>query len=218
MCYQKENETDGVALDSLLNQDDFGEKLQAYISKYPLNRSFHNLIDSGLGISTSIDGRLRIYFWDDCTGGLQRNSANIVQYKTDKGIKISVDIPTTTYGSPADYYKINQFVLNNKTYYLVTYESLVAKSDYFGGVIIFAIKNDTLNTSVKLIKIKTGLHSQLNYECYPYFDGPAGSNWNIVVDPKLKTITLPLVDADKHLTEGFIVYKFTGQYFERVKN
>jgi hypothetical protein len=37
-------------------------------------------------------------------------------------------------------------------------------------------------------------------------------------DEKTNTIYLPLVDSNNQMTNKFILYKFTGQYFERVKN
>jgi hypothetical protein len=40
----------------------------------------------------------------------------------------------------------------------------------------------------------------------------------IYFDAKMQTIHSPLVDAKRQVTHNYIVYKFTGKYFERVKN
>jgi hypothetical protein len=37
-------------------------------------------------------------------------------------------------------------------------------------------------------------------------------------DPKAKTITFPIVAENMWITDNYITYKFTGKYFERVKN
>lgn len=85
------------------------------------------------------------------------------------------------------------------------------------GVQVFSIENGKLNINAKLIKTRSGLHGKLFYE---YDLGPIideSVDDDIHYDPILKTISIPVIDGEK-VTKARIKYKFTGQYFERVKN
>jgi hypothetical protein len=110
------------------------------------------------------------------------------------------------------------FKTNNQTYYLCVYLT-IGSSKYMGnGVQVFSIENSRLNKGVKLIKTGTGLHNQIYY----YYNFGTVAYWklrpSIYFDSASKTIFVPLVDGNEKMTHKYITYKFTGQYFERVKN
>ncbi|MEO6851177.1 MAG: hypothetical protein ABI166_11120 [Mucilaginibacter sp.] len=195
----------------------FAKKLKSYAEKYPtkITYPFSSLTKENLDISTSADGLFRIYSWDDQTGGTMRYFDNVFQYKSATDFKAIIDTPK----SEGDYQKIYTFKKNGKSYYLAVY-LFVESSKYAGnGIHIFTIENGKL-ADAKLIKTQSGLHDDLNYEYN--FGSVVNIDFekrpNIRFDNSNNTIYLPLVSGKGNVTKRFIEYKFTGQYFERVKN
>jgi hypothetical protein len=205
--------------DSLSNADSaFAQILANYAIKYPatIQFPFDSLSRAGLAIATSQDTNIRVYSWDSHTGGMQPEISSVFQYKSGKNIDTLVGIVAKPYGS-AYYTKIYRFEINGKVYYPMIYESRFGGFNFFQGISIFAIENKKLRNDVKLIKTRTGLNNYLS--CY--YESTANetiNNTDILFDPKKKIITLPLIDENNHATGKTIVYRFTGQYFEKVKN
>ncbi|MES2063189.1 MAG: hypothetical protein V4456_14780 [Bacteroidota bacterium] len=217
---QKRNDAGGD--DSLENANDaFGKKLKNYTENYAftIKEPFTSLKKERLDIFTSADGLFRIYSWDTGGGGTMREFANVIQYKT--GDKTNAVLLTGTNDIYIPFYRnLYTFKTGNKTYYLGIYGAIYS-SRYAGtGIKIFAIENDKLNQNVKLIKTQSGINSKIFYD---YDFGsiayvPYGKRPNITFDATTKTISIPLVAADGKVTSKFITYKFTGQYFEKVKS
>jgi len=213
--------------DSLEKANDvFGDKLKFYTNKYPFTIS-QNFKKLDIIISTSTDGKFRIYSWDTEMGGTEHDFRNVMQYKNGKGVRSVLNMDTSAnIDDNYEYYfsKIYTLTANDKTYYLGIYNGIFSTKDMEEGVQIFCIENGKLNTRVKLIKTASGLHNKLSYD-YDYFSIPKKlKNVDIHYNPALKTLTIPVVGADDHIGEDEkvstkrIIYKFTGQYFERVKN
>ena len=209
------------ASDSLDNANEvFGEKLKQATEKYPatITQSFASLKKERLDIFTSSDGLFRIYSWDMGGGGTMREFENLMQYKTgDKTTSIlfisSEDVYVPFYSN------LYTFKTGNKTYYLgIT--GVIESSRYAGtGIKVFAIEGNKLNTNVKLLKTGSGLKNEISYE---YDFGsiahiPYGKRPTITFDDATQTFRMPLVDTKGNVTKKFITYKFTGQYFEKVK-
>ncbi len=220
---QQADDTTGNALDSLFSvNEEFENKFTDYVSKHPftIKCPFDSLVSAGVEVVNSTDKLLRIYSWDTDLGGQQHNVYNIFQYKTGpETVDLMYNVPETSYSVPADGNEIYDFTVNDKTYYLIHYISGVGINDHFEGVMIYAIEKGKLNTDVKLIKTKSGLHSHLNWH-YTYAgsdDSSSASDSVEVFNPKTKTITIPLIDENDHVTDKSITYKFTDQYFEKVK-
>jgi len=168
---QKRNDTtfDIIKVeDSLAKANDvFAKKLENYAGKFPstLTQKFQSLHDAGLGIASSVDGRLRIYFWDTNMGGTQIDYRNIVQYKM--GVKTnSIDVD----GSFA-YGRIYTLKKDAGTYYLAIFTARISSQEYSSGVQVFTIQNNSLNDNVKLIKTSTGLHSMLEFSYVEDYQG-----------------------------------------------
>lgn len=220
--YWDQKRSDAGGDDSLENANDaFGKKLKVYTENYAftINEAFTSLKKERLDIFTSADGLFRIYSWDTGGGGTMREFANVIQYKI--GDKTNAVLLTGTNDNYIPFYSnLYTFKTGNKTYYLGIYGAIYS-SRYAGtGIEIFAIENDKLNPNVKLIKTKSGMTSKIFYEYdfgsiayIPYEKRP-----NITFDATTKTIKIPLVDVKGKVTSEFITYKFTGQYFEKVKN
>lgn len=198
----------------------FGKKLKIYTEKNPftLTQDFALLKKEHLDIPTSDDGLFRIYSWDTWTGGTMHFFESIMQYKVGRNIFSILDIPKRDGDARPNYYKVYTFKGNGKTYYISAFLFIESTRAAGNGIRVFTIENGKL-IDAKLIKTNSGLHSDLSYD-YDF-----GSVMNIAFekrpaihfDNKTNTIDLPLVDRKGNMTNKHILYKFTGQYFEKVK-
>jgi len=205
--------------DNTYSNDIFLKKLYNYTTHNPetIAYPFNSLKKGHLEINTSDDSVLRIYSWDTWTGGTMHFFDSIFQYRVDNKTYSVIDTATEGDVEPL-YDKLYMFKRPEKTYYLTTYDGVGSTSDRFSGITIFAIINGKLDTHVKLIKTASGLHSSISYE-YNFF---SVLNWKvqpaISFDTKTQTIRIPVVGDKGEMTHNYIIYKFTGQYFERIKN
>ncbi|WP_426669595.1 hypothetical protein ACPPVU_25690 [Mucilaginibacter sp. McL0603] len=207
------NDTSRYNPDSLGEENDkFSKKLMYYTSNFPftLTQPFKSFDFSGLGMIGSADGRLRIYFWDTGMGGTQVAYENVIQYKKGQNTN-------STGGANTAYDTIYTLKRDRRTYYLAIYSAKMSSQEYIHGVQVFSIENDTLNDNVKLIKTKTGLHSNIEFNYIDNSDG-SGELAEIGYDEKSTILKIPVVLENGRANGNFITYKFTGQYFERVKN
>lgn len=213
---------DGNNPDNTTANKVFAEKLKAYAEKQPatLEQNFALLKAEHLDVSSSDDGLFRIYSWDTWTGGTMHFFENIFQYKSGAKTMAVLDTPTTEGDSRPNYYQVYTFKANNKTYYLAKSVAVLSSASTVQFIQVFAIENEKLNTGTKLIKTPSGLHSQLSVEC----DLSAGVNHdinkipNLSYNTKTQAIRIPLITAKGKITDKFITYKFTGQYFEKAKS
>jgi len=203
--------------DSLEDANDkYGKKLQFYTSTYPftLNQNFNSLG----GVSSSSDNLFRIYTWDTYTGGTMHLFDNVFQYKSQMNVKSFLQKQDTT-GNANDYIycysKIYTLKAKDITYYLASYIGVFSNKDIGQGIQVFSIKNGKLNANTKVIKTGSGFHSRLYYE-YEITDNT--NNTDIQYDSSKKTISLPIIVGEGIVTNKRITYKFTGKYFEKVKN
>ncbi|MBS1533222.1 MAG: hypothetical protein JSU01_23180 [Bacteroidetes bacterium] len=208
--------------DSLETANDvFAKKLKFYTEKSPftITYPFNSLKKDYLDISTSSDGLFRIYSWDTWTGGTMHFFESVMQYKSGTGFKAIIDTPKTEGDNRPDYQRMFTFKANGKAYYICTYLYVGSTKDVSEGIHLFTIENEKL-TDAKILKTHSGLNSDITY----YYD--FGSVVNIEYEKRphprfdnlTNTIYLPMVDGNQQMTKKFILYKFTGQYFERVKN
>ena len=218
---KRSSDTTTAWSDSLeIANDAFGKKLQYYTGKFPatLDMKFSTFSDQPLSINQSTDGQFRIYSWDTLTGGTMHNFENVFQYKVGQKTRSILDTTTAegennVYSYPA----VNQLTANNRTYYIASYYGVYSGKDRGEGIRIFSIENGNL-IDAKIIKTGSGMHYKLYYD-YDLFSIPKKMpDAGIHYDPLAKTITLPVISAGGRLTANKIIYKFTGQYFERVKN
>jgi hypothetical protein len=194
----------------------FGKKLKYYAEKYPttIMQNFALLKKEYLGISTSSDGLFRIYSWDTEEGGTMRSYENVFQYKSGNGTFAVLDTP----GVDPTYYKILTVKSNPQPIYAANFLYTESSRYHDEGIQIFKIEGTKLNVQYKAINTKSGLHNQISYE----YDLSSVKDFNnipsIIFNSSQQTIKLPIVDVKGRFTKGSITYKFTGKYFERVKN
>lgn len=172
-----------------------------------------------LTTATSPDGLLRIYSWDTWTGGTMHYFQNVVQYRVGNKVN-STGIEDKDGDGDAGYYYENIYLLKkgDKSYYLVNYKGIYSSKDISEGLRVFNFQNGQLLANTKLIKTLSGLHNSIEYS-YDFF---SIVDWkvrpSILYDSVKKEIKIPLVDESGRVTKRFITYKFTGQYFEKVKS
>jgi len=215
---QRDKDTTGAWGDSLQSANDvFGKKLQYYTNKYlPTIYSLNNLEPLGVDINTSADEMFRIYSWDTWTGGTMHYFENVMQYKVGNrtySILDTASAESQNYVFP--YYKLHTLKVDNHNYYLAIYYGVFSGKDRGQGIRIFTINQGKLEDA-KLIKTQSGLHNKLYYD-FDGFTGNSKVNENILYNEATRTISLPVVLDNGKLTAKRILYKFTGQYFERIK-
>jgi hypothetical protein len=220
--YHSDSQTLGV-YDSLLNANEQFEKaLLKYTSQNPATIAFDfkELKSKGLTISTSDDGLFRIYSWDTWTGGSMHFQQNVFQYKS--GDKVFSKIIHESLDDE-DHYSVNWYIqvftvrTPTQTYYLGLYGRTYSNQDANQGVKVFAINGTALNDTAKLIKTGSGMKNKLGFD-YNFFsvvDRKERPIKLITYDSNSKTLKMAVVVDEGKVTNRFIVYKFTGQYFER---
>jgi hypothetical protein len=224
--YRREHsgEADSVlnAYDSLETANTvFGDKLKYYTAHFPytIKLKFSALNDEPLAIYDSPDGMVRIYSWDTEMGGTMHDFENVIQYRSGKSTKSVLMVDTAfaqdTYINA--YSNVYTLKAGNKTYYLASYYGIFSGRDRSEGIQAFSIDNGIFHNA-RIIKTRSGLHSKLEYS-YDLFSVPEGKNSvGLTYYPVSKTIALPLVTGDGKVHINQILYKFTGRYFEKVKN
>lgn len=210
------------AYDSLAAANTKFEKLLVqYTSSHPqtINHGFKSLEKKGLIVTTSEDGKFRIYSWDTWTGGTMHFFRNVFQYETDKKV-YSKAAENQGEGDPGCYYnQINDVISDNKKYYLTQSKAILSSGLSFHKIKVFSFDNGQLNDKAQLIKTQSGIKNQLSYEV----DLTASANRNydgrdyeIEYDKKNKIISIPLIQADSKVTTKKIRYQFKGKYFEKI--
>lgn len=220
--YHGESQNLGV-YDSLSNANEQFEKaLVKCTSQNPATISFDfkELKGKGLTISTSDDGLFRIYSWDTWTGGTMHFQQNLFQYKAgDKVFSKIVNEPL----DDGDRYSINRYIqvftvkTPTQTYYLGLYDRTYSNKDANQGMRVFAISGTVLDADVKLIKTSSGMKNKLgfDYDFFSVVDRKERPIKLMTYDPRSKTLKMAVVVGGGKVTNRFIVYQYTGQYFER---
>jgi hypothetical protein len=197
----------------------FAAKFTTFIKDNPatLNYKFKSLTDSNAcHIVTSTDGLLRIYSWDTWLGGTMHDFKNVFQFKSS-GKVYSTDLNTNEEDFATYFTDIYSLKTNSKTYYLAVSGGSESTKDAYETIRMYTISNDTLDDKVKLIKTKSGLNNSISFE-YDFFsvvDRPERPIRLIKYNPEKKIIYIPIVLENGKVTDRFILYQFTGQYFEK---
>jgi hypothetical protein len=185
-----------------------------------LRYDFTLLQDSGLTIATSDDHRFRIYSWDSELGGSAHNFFTIFQFEGAKGVQAKVTDTTANIdesGFGGFYTPIYTLHTPVKTYYLVISHYILSHKDETQGVDTYCINNGSLDGSVRIFKTKTGLHNGISFDFnfFSVVNRPERPIQLIDFDSVHRSIRIPVVLEDGTVTNRTIVYRWTGQYFER---
>ncbi|WP_419700646.1 hypothetical protein [Mucilaginibacter sp. NFX135] len=195
------------------------KKLMYYTKKYPAAMDIAFKKINGI---VSDDGLFRILSWDTMLGGTQHFFENVIQYKSGGKTNSIVDTVKKEDDYIFSYNGIYTLTVGNARYYLATYYGIFGRYERGEGIRVFAIENGKLNDKVKLIKTRSGLTHKLYYIYNQTLtNSDIMSEVTIKYDPKSREIKFPVIIDDGEIskvTETSIAYKFTGQYFEKVKS
>lgn len=198
----------------------FKIKLTDFLNKNPstLDYPFQMLSDSGAcNILTSADGLFRIYSWDTWLGGTMHVFENLYQYKSGD-IVYSTDLGYGEEDIGAYFTDVFTLKTTHKTYYLAVSGGSFSSKDKYESISTFTIDNNLLNDTIAIIKTPDGLNNSINFE-YNFFsiaDRPERPLRLIKYDTEKNIIYIPIVHEDGKVTDRFILYQFTGQYFEHI--
>jgi hypothetical protein len=142
---------------------------------------------------------------------------SVFQYKIKATTNAVLDTVKQEGDSRPIYNKLYTLKIGNYTYYIAIYQFIESSRYYGEGVQCFSITQGKLNDDTKIIKTATGLHSQISYEVDLGAIDNGNATPNINFDVTTNTLYIPLIESKGKATNRFITYKFTGQYFEKVK-
>jgi hypothetical protein len=212
----KEVEWDSLEIENTI----FRNKIELYTSQYPLTLSyeFDSLRKDNIDIIDSEDKLLRIYSWDTRLGGTMYDFGNVFQYRSDNKVYSKIAYDTTSgEGEYIPFYsEIFTLKANNHTYYLAVYNGIYSSKDASQSIRIFTIENSNLINSVKLIKTKNGPINSIDvsFDFFSVVDRPERPLRLIKYDKEKKIVYIPIVYENGKVTDRYILYEFTGQYFE----
>lgn len=181
-------------------------------------------LDKHLHIATSEDGKLRIYSWDTRSGGTMHFFENVYQYIGKDGIVYSKG-SNFDEGDPGGFFSdISTLDTNKGSVYLTRFSSVLSTSLAYQSINLFKIENNSLNEDYKLFKTKTGIKNSIgfSFDFFSVVDRPERPIELIFFDKPQKSVKIPIVIEDEKTPQGrvtnrFIVYKFTGKYFEKIR-
>lgn len=180
---------------------------------------------AGMTVLTSDDNKFRIYCWDTETGGTMHFYDAILQYKTQSGSEAYIlnDISVSSEDGGADcgywYTELHTIHANaGKTYYLPIYYGRYSGIEHASGIAAFAIEGNKLNNEPRIFK-PTG--KPLYDISYSFTSGTADKesveNY-ITLSADKKTLSIPVTDKDRVVTDRSLIYKFDGDKFVYDKN
>lgn len=206
-------------VDSLEKADTaFHKEFAKAINSCPvcLAYNFPALRDSGLVITTSTDGKFRIYAWDNESGGSMRYFDHVLQFQSPRGIKA-----TTLGGSSEDeeigwYELIHPFKTATATYYLAFSRAIVFGVGRVETVRAFRIGNNALIGPIKLFQKGSQLKDNISLE-FRDFDHRRTQKpmlHALKYDSTQQTIRVPSLDEmNGSPSPPYTTYHWTGSYF-----
>jgi hypothetical protein len=204
----------------------FRNKIEKYTSTFPktLTTKFETLRKrKNIFIVDSEDQLLRIYSWNTLLGGTKVDFGNVFQYKGDRKVysRVTYNKPDFEEGVQIPFYsQIFTLRTSDKTYYLGINNNIFSTRHASQSIRIFTIENNNLNDSVALIKTQNGFVNTIDF----YFDflnladRPERPLRLIKYNSDQKIISIPTLNSNGTLSNSFVRYKFTGQYFEYLDN
>ncbi|HTD40973.1 MAG TPA: hypothetical protein VK671_10160 [Mucilaginibacter sp.] len=199
----------------------FIKKLLYYSSAKPstISYPFNLPLQHQITILSSDDSLFRIYSWHyDDTSDWLFPCGDVLQYKwRDKTFSKSDTL------EKAGVYCIQQFTLRDhgKTYYLCVYVNPVSHEVKRQSIVAFTIEDGKLINDVKIFKTDKGLTDKIDVDI-SVSRRIVKQKWKsesaFSFNPQILTVGFPEHIENDDQPIGHIIYKFTGQYFERVKN
>ena len=183
-------------------------------------------LDGKMFIATSKDGKFRIYSWDTETGGTMHLFENMFQYKGYSGRVYSrIFAQSGEFAARGFFTQIFQVDTTGGRVYMANSTFILSNALAHQTLELYGIDGEKLNTNVRIIQTKTGLHGSIgfDYDFFSVVDHPERPIKLISYDEATRSFRFPVVLDDKEFTNGgrvtnrFITYKFNGKYFVKAK-
>jgi hypothetical protein len=174
-------------------------------------------------VTTSKDGRLRIYSWDCQTGGTMHDFDAVYQYRGKSGKVYSWARSAEDESGGVFYHDIFQVTGSSGPVYLAV-STFIGSSSLSGAAISgIRIDEDKLVPDAKVIKTGSGMQSSVDfgYDFFTVVDRPERPVKLFVFDEAKREFRFPVVIEDEQTPQGrvtdkYIRYRFNGSYFEKV--
>lgn len=216
VLYYSENYSDSLEIVSVA----FEKALTDFIQKNPatIDYDFKMLVDSHVCfINTSLDNNLRIYSWDDGTGGSMRFFKNIYQWKNNGTVMTKV--PQYEEGDAGSFCtQISSVTKGQETVYLVLNRSIYSNRMVAQSIQAFHIEPNQLNDSFPLFKTKTKMLSNIHvdYDFFSIEDENKQPSEMISYSDSSKTLFVTITDKDGIVSGNRLKYQWTDSCFTYV--
>lgn len=200
----------------------FAEKLFYFIKNCPdtIGSDFTEL-EKYLHISTSEDGNFRIYSWDTQAGGSMHFFNHVYQFRGLDGNVYATRSDPDEGDSSGFYSDIFTVETKDGTAYLARFTAILSTSLAYQSINSFNIEGNSLNDELKLFKTDDGLQHSIgiSYDFFSVVDRPERPIKLILYDRSENAVKVPIVTEDQETPQGrvtdeFVTYTFTGDYFE----
>ena len=206
------------------NNDDLRAKLIKHGKRADILKfAFPGLKDK-MYVTTSKDGRFRIYSWDLESGGTMRDFDSVFQYKGNSGkIYTWAGTDSDHEDGGAFYHQIFQTDTPTGPIYLGVATNIASTSYAGQRISAFRINGEKLDISVKAIKTSSGITNSVGFQ-FDFFSVVERKERPIrlfTYDESKKSFRFPIVIQNKKTPQGrvtnrYITYRFDGKYFVRV--
>ena len=144
----------------------FKEELRAVLLKPKTFKYPFDSLGKYINIISSQDKRLRLYSWDEMTGGTWHQMAALAQYTNEAGNIYCENLDSDFYGDETDisdiiFYKINDVVIQNIPNYIVFGWGTFGGGSHFKIVKVFTIIGNKITDNNKIFKLNDKLISEL---------------------------------------------------------
>jgi len=171
-------------------------------------------------ISTSTDGRFRVYSWDEETGGTMHDFESVFQFKDASGKVQTWTRPSIDDDSGGFFHDVFQVTTKSGPAYLAVSTGIASSSLAVQSISAFQVKGNSLNSSVKIIRTAKGLTDSISfaYDFFSVVDHPERPIKLFKFDEGKRSFSFPVVIEDENTPQGrvtnkLITYRFNGSYF-----
>ncbi len=200
-------------------------KLTRYGRRIDILRYRFPKLKEKMFITTSDDGRLRIYSWDTISGGSAQWFENVFQYR-GRYRTVHALTPESSEGNVCQpfYHQIFDVGAVDRRIYLANSTAICSTSLAVQNLSIFRIDGEKLNSNVKAIRTKSGLTNSIGFQ-YDFFsvvNRPERPIKLFFFDETKREFRFPVVIEDEktpqgRVTDKFITYRFNGEYFLKIR-
>lgn len=159
----------------------FKEELRTLLLKQETFKYPFDSLRKYINIVSSSDKKLRLFSWDEMTGGTMHNMAVLAQYKDDMDNLYCESLDSDFYGdeiviTDIIYYEINDVIIQDIPHYIAFGWGTFGGGSHFKIVKVFKIDRYEISNDNKIFKTYDELHSQL------YLSTSRGTKINLSYD------------------------------------